>query len=146
MSIKERWSRFKPLPADIRERLQGLRPLFDKRGILLAYLFGSLAEKGRGEDVDLAILPGERDVTDIRGEISDLLGTERLDIVNLRIASPVLRFHVIKTGILLYKKDDDSENAFEMAAVREYRDTAYMRKRQAEILEARTEEWLSKKK
>lgn len=145
MSIKERWRRFKPPPANIKERLPGLKPLFQEKGIMLAYLFGSLVERGRGEDVDLAVLPEEGDLSELRQEISELLGTERLDLVNLKLASPVLRFQVIKTGILIYKKDNDIENNFEMAVLREYKDTAYMRKRQMEVLEERTREWLSKK-
>jgi len=41
----ERWKRCSPLPADIEERLESLAPLLEKRGVLLAYLFGPLAAK-----------------------------------------------------------------------------------------------------
>jgi len=146
MSIKQRWYKFKPLPPDIMEKIQSLRPTFEKKGVLLAYLFGSLAEKGSGEDVDLAILPGERDFTNMREALGEALGTERVDVVNLKMASPLLRYQVIKTGALIYKKDEEVETDFEMAVLREYRDTSYMRKKQAKILEARTKEWLSSQK
>ena len=55
----------------------------------------------------------------------------------MKTASPVLRFEVVKNGILLYKKNEDVENAFELAVLREYKDTAYMRKKQANILKKR---------
>ena len=58
MSIKERWRKFKPLPEDIRERVSNLNSLFEREGVLLAYLFGSLARQEECEDVNLAILPG----------------------------------------------------------------------------------------
>lgn len=40
MSIKERWRKFKPLPEDIRGRVANLSSLFEREGVLLAYLFG----------------------------------------------------------------------------------------------------------
>lgn len=62
MGIPERWYRLKPLPPDIQNRLENLSSLFKKEGVLLAYLFGSLADKGEKSpkppgDLDLAILP-----------------------------------------------------------------------------------------
>ena len=105
--------------------------------MLLAYLFGSLAEREGGRDVDLAVLPGKEDLGNLREKLWKSLGTQRLDLVNLKTASPVLRFEVVKNGILLYKKNDDVETAFELAVLREYKDTAYMRKKQANILKKR---------
>lgn len=137
MSMKQRWYKFKPLPQDIRARLDRLHRLFHQEGVLLAYLFGSLAEKDSGDDVDLAVLPGKENLADLREKVWDALGTQRLDLVNLRSASPLLRFQVVKNGRLLYKRSEDIENTFELATLREYKDTAYMRKRQAKILEER---------
>lgn len=142
MSIKQRWHKFKPLPEDITGRLKKLNSLFEPEEVLLAYLFGSLAEKESGEDVDLAVLPAKDNFADLRSKLCEVLGTERLDLVNLKTASPLLRFEVIKSGRLIYKRDDEVENAFEMATMREYKDTAYMRRRQTRILEERTKGWL----
>lgn len=65
MSNPERWARHRPLPPDIDKRLENLTPLFKKEGVLLAYLFGSLAGKGEKTprppgDVDLAVLTSEK--------------------------------------------------------------------------------------
>jgi predicted nucleotidyltransferase len=95
MSIKERWRKFKPLPENTRERVANLGSLFEREGVSLVYLFGSLAKQERGEHVDLAILPGENNLADLRENISEALATERVDLVNLKIASPVLRFEIV---------------------------------------------------
>lgn len=141
MGIKERWKRSKPLPEDIKERLLNLATVFKQEEILLVYLFGSLAEGGREEDVDLAVLPGKEDFTRLRGKLVDFLGTERIDLVNLREASPLLRFEIIKNGRLIYKVSDEMENDFELSTLREYKDTAYLRRKQAETLRERTQRW-----
>lgn len=141
MGIKERWNRFEPLPENIREKLHLLNSLFESEGILLAYLFGSLARRKVGEDVDLAFLAEKRDGVNLRQRMSDIIGTERIDLVNLRTASPLLRFEIVRTGHLIYKKNEEVENAFELCTIKEYRDTAYLRARQAEMLKQRTKRW-----
>lgn len=146
MGIKERWFRFKPLPSDISERIERLKPLFEREGVRLAYLFGSLSSGGQGQDVDIAVLPGDGDFSQLRQEIGEVLGTERLDLLNLKGASPLLRFEVIRSGRLIYRRDDQTENDFEMEVLRQYRDTAYLRARQATLLQRRTKQWLSRRK
>jgi predicted nucleotidyltransferase len=140
MSIKQRWHKFKPLPEDIRGRLGELNSLFEQEEVLLAYLFGSLV-RGKGNDVDMAALVDRDNLSRLREKLWEVLGTQRLDLVNLRTASPLLRFEVISTGVLVYKKNDDIENAFEMATIREYKDTAHLRKKQSLTLKERMQEW-----
>jgi predicted nucleotidyltransferase len=141
VGIKERWKRFEPLPENIREKLLLLNSLFESEGILLAYLFGSLARRKAGEDVDLAFLAEKRDGVNLRQRMSDIIGTERIYLVNLRIVSPLLRFEIVRTGHLIYKKNKEVENAFELCTIKEYRDTAYLRAHQAEMLKQRTKRW-----
>ncbi|MCR3883428.1 MAG: hypothetical protein NUK54_03520 [Methanothrix sp.] len=43
MGIPERWARHRPLPEEIRASLDELAELFEEEGVILAYLFGSLA-------------------------------------------------------------------------------------------------------
>lgn len=90
MSNPERWTKYKPLPQDIEKRLENLLPLFEKEGVLLAYLFGSLAQKGEKltrprppGDVDLAVLTKEGPAYELQEEIAEVLGTDRLDLVDL---------------------------------------------------------------
>lgn len=146
MGIAERWLRFKPLPPDIRERPGLLKPVFRRDGVRLADLFGSLAAGREPDDVDLAVLPRNGDLSPLRQAIMKDLDTERVDLVNLKAASPVLKFEVVSSGRLICKTDDMTENEFETAVLREYHDTAHLRARQAEMLRERTSLWLSKKK
>ena len=111
MGMAERWARTRPLPDDIHKRLAALRPFLQRENVLLAYLFGSLAAGETGHDVDLALLmPKGRPAFPLREPLQGLLGTQRLDLVDLGKASPSLRFEVIRSGRLLYKVDDETEN------------------------------------
>lgn len=143
MGIRERWRGFKPLPVDIGKRIEGLVPLFKEQGVLLAYLFGSLSGGKMGEDVDLAVLPEGEGLGNLREKVTEVLGTERVDLLNLKEASPTLRFEVVRTGRLVYKRDEEVENSFELSVLREYKDLAYLRERQRRILRQRVNMWLS---
>jgi predicted nucleotidyltransferase len=56
VAIKERWKGFNELSPDIRRALDCLIPFFEREDVLLAYLFGSLAQGRDANDVDLAVL------------------------------------------------------------------------------------------
>jgi len=145
LGCPERWTRFEPLPKDIDKRLKNLAPIFEREGILLAYLFGSLAENDRDtrdtarkpNDVDLAILSREGSAYKVQDAIVETLGTDRLDLVDLRRASPVLRFEVLRSGRPIYVSDEDLKERYEMSTLHLYRDTAPMRRRQTEYLKER---------
>ena len=141
MGIQERWRGFKPLPPEIRARLDLLPRLFQETGVSLAYIFGSFPHYEGAADIDLAILPGNGGLGDLREKITEVLNTDRVDLVNLRTASPVLRFEVVSTGVLIFKKSDLVENSFEVSTLREYRDTAHLRAVQAKMLEKRSTRW-----
>jgi len=141
MGIAEKWKGLRPLPNNIRERLGLLATLFDEADVLLAYIFGSFAHNEASADIDLAVLPGNKGLEALREKISEILATQRVDLVNLRTASPLLRFEVLSTGSLIFKKDELVENGFELSVIREYRDTAHLRKNQARMLEQRQKRW-----
>lgn len=110
-------------------------PLFKKEGVLLAYLFGSLAGKGEKTprppgDVDLAMLTMEGPAYILHEDITDVLGTDRLDLVDLRQASPLLRFELLRSGRPIYVSDEDIKARYEMETLQLYRDTEPMRRRQ----------------
>lgn len=127
MSIAERWRGAAPLPRDIAARLRGLPELLRARAVRLAYLFGSAARAGTPEDVDLAVLMREGPGLDLFPELAQALGTRRLDLVDLAVAPPLLRFHIVRSGLVLFRESDQTENEFELAAIREYRDTRHHR-------------------
>jgi len=123
--------------------LAQLIPIFAREGVQLAYLFGSLGQGLEGHDVDLAILTRGEPAFRLRPAISECLSTERLDLVDLRRASPVLRFEILHTGQLLYAADQALSERFEMATLQVYRDTAWLRRRQRAYLRERMEQWSS---
>jgi len=141
MGIQERWRGFKPLPPETRARLDLLPRLFQETGVSLAYIFGSFPHHEGATDIDLAILPGDGGLGELRKRIAEILNTERVDLVNLKTATPVLRFEVVSTGVLIFKKSDRVENLFELSTLREYRDTAHLRAVQAEMVEERNKRW-----
>lgn len=114
-----------------------LPELFRRRGVVLAYLFGSHAEGHvHGEsDIDFAVLlPGEPEFTqryrtqmDLMGDLMDLLRFEDVDVVILNEAPPLLRMEVLRRGHVLMCDDDNVRIAFEARTLREYWDTRSIR-------------------
>jgi len=122
--------------------------------VALAYLFGSYAygKVSSSSDVDIAILL-ERckeglysSYREIMLGIREALGTERFDLVLLNNAPPTLQFEVISRGRLIFCRDEEVLNTFEMDVIRRFQDTAYLRKDQNDYLKKRAREWDSKRK
>lgn len=116
--------------------------------MLLAYVFGSLAKIGGNgvkepHDVDLGVLTREGSAHRLTNDIIRTLGTDRLDLIDLRIADPMLRLEILRRGRPIYIADMDSHEDFVLMALREYRDTAPMRRRQNECLRRRMARWVS---
>jgi predicted nucleotidyltransferase len=146
MAIKERWKGFAELPPDIERKIECLPELFAESDVQLAYLFGSVARQGPGpepNDVDLAVWVSDSPAYRLRAHIVECLGTERVDLVDLRRASPVLRFEILKAGRPLYVADEAFQERYEMQTIRVYRDTHYLRRRQREYLKERFASWSS---
>jgi predicted nucleotidyltransferase len=146
MAIKERWKGVAELPADIEHRLELLPDILREHGVQLAYLFGSLIRGPEANDVDLAVWSSDVPAFRLREPIVECLGTERLDLVDLERASPVLRFEILKTGRPLYVADEAFQQRYEMQTIRVYRDTHYLRRRQREYLRERFAQWSSNQK
>ncbi|MCA9927685.1 MAG: hypothetical protein KC419_04385, partial [Anaerolineales bacterium] len=120
-----------------------LSSLFEAEGVLVAYIFGSLAQQREGNDVDLALLlPLDQPVYLLREKLSAVLGTERIDIVDLSRANNVLRFEIISTGRCLFAANDELRLDFELETVRIYHDREVPRRRQEAVLRERMA-WLS---
>jgi predicted nucleotidyltransferase len=143
MAIKERWKGVAELPADVEHKLEQLPALLKEHGVQLAYLFGSLARGPKANDVDLAVWSPDVPAYRLREPIAECLGTERLDLVDLQRASPVLRFEILKTGRSLYVADEAFQQRYEMQTIRVYRDTHYLRRRQRDYLRERFAQWSS---
>lgn len=143
MSIPERWARVRQPSPNIKQKLTQLLPFFQQENVQLVYLFGSLSHAQQGRDVDLAILTKNEPAYHLREAITACLDTERVDLVDLRQASPLLRFEIVRTGQLLYAANETISEQFELATLRLYKDTAWLRRRQEAYLRERMKQWSS---
>jgi predicted nucleotidyltransferase len=96
----------------------------------LLILFGS-AVRGRTvaeSDVDLGVrCNGPADLDNLYLEIAPRLGTDRLDLIDLRRAGPLLAFQVARTGRLLFERHPGTFREFQSLASRRYCDTEKLR-------------------
>jgi uncharacterized protein len=93
--------------------LPALRDVFVYQGVVLAYLFGSQAEGTArpSSDIDFAVLlpPGtpREQFLDARlsliNAVMDVLHTDKVDLVVLNEATPLLMHQVVKFGRVLYE-------------------------------------------
>ncbi len=138
MGIKQRWEKTNPIQYSTKEVLALVLPLLnaDER-ILIAYLFGSRANNTKeSSDIDIAIYTSRDFLWDdyylLYGEITKKLHSDRLDLLWLNIAEPILCFEVIRNGKVLFYKDADILNDFELKAKKRYYDYSfYLNKRRA---------------
>lgn len=115
-----------------------LRPLFNRADLQMVLLFGSHAvgEARHDSDIDLALL-GDRplDLVSLTTEMIRLLKQSRVDLVDLRRASPLLLMEVVRKGILLYERTPGSYLEFCSLAVRRYIDTKKLREARKTAIE-----------
>jgi uncharacterized protein len=114
-----------------------LAPLFEEEGLQLVLLFGSVAAGTvhRKSDIDLGLLFEKPvDLLALTNRVIRLLHTDRVDVVDLRRASPPLNFSVAKKGRLLYERSSSVYNEFCSLAFRRYVDSKKLRDRRAEVI------------
>lgn len=94
-------------------------------------LFGSAA-KGRAtktSDLDLGILlDGAFDTDALFLALAPRLHTDRVDLIDLRRASPLLAFEIARTGRLLFEREPGTFRSFQSLACRRYYDTERLRR------------------
>jgi predicted nucleotidyltransferase len=123
-------------PEQLTGRLQGVREAVPD--LELVVLFGSTA-KGRrraGSDVDVAVrCVGTADLDTLYGVLAPALGSEHLDLVDLRRAGPLLAMAVARSGRLLYESRPGAFRQFQSLASRRYCDTAKLRRAQRRAIQ-----------
>lgn len=107
MAVHEKYAHLPPLPVDIRQRLVRLPEVLARHPVQLAYLFGSaLQNPETANDIDLAVLPGEGySLTALYADLSLLLSTDRLDIVELPSAPCWLQETILRTGTRIFARE-----------------------------------------
>lgn len=118
--------------------------LYSRDEVAAGYIYGSYAA-GRvrsKSDRDIATLLidtiDRRDYGQIKlsiiNDLMKLLSFDRIDVVILNSAPPLLAHEVIKKGVLLFSKDDANRFQFIAAATKRYLDTIDLRAVQDRIL------------
>ena len=117
---------------DITEIKSSLAGLFVKYSIIFAYLFGSRAKKKTTplSDIDIAIFLADGTTKEeafstklkLMNEVSSRLHIKEVDIIILNTATILLKFQVIKNGILIFNTNDNKRIIFETSARRQYFD------------------------
>ncbi len=120
MGIDERWKGTKPIKLTTKGAIDEILPLFsDDERIEALYLFGSRVrdEGPSSKDLDLAFYTGKdftwEDFLSLYSEITIKLKSDRVDLVWLNKADPIISFEVVTGGRLLYAKDLDEVEKFE---------------------------------
>lgn len=114
-----------------------LAPLFNEEGLQLVLLFGSVAigKENPKSDIDLGFLfDNDIDLLFLTTRVIQLLRTDRVDVVDLRRASPLLRYSAIRTGKVLFERIPGLFNTFQSLIFRIYIDTKKLREAQEKAI------------
>jgi predicted nucleotidyltransferase len=122
------------LPEGITERLGRLKPLLERdQRVIFAYLFGSLARGAARplSDVDIALYLGDYDnkaevKLELYARLSDLLGTDEIDLVILNDAPLSLVGRILRHRRLIADTEPFVRHAFESRIIREFFDFSRM--------------------
>ena len=108
--------------------------------VTLAYLFGSWAKGTAREnsDIDIAVLidgaPGKTCRGSVQLELISELADDRVDLVILNDASPLLQHQVLKHGVKLFSRDRAKQVDYVYRAITRYLDTIHLRRVQDGIM------------
>lgn len=109
----------------LRQRIHGVLQRYPS--VQAAYLFGSHAkgQAGAGSDVDLGLVGPRAELQAQKLDIlSDLTanGLDRIDLVLLDGADPVLRFEVVHMNCLIYARPSFDHGSYFSRSLREFFD------------------------
>lgn len=117
-----------------------IKELAEKYNINFLILFGSQAE-GRTHsesDVDIGFEAEEklefRDRARLNSELTGIFGNDRVDLVNLHRASPLLFYKIMQDGEVIYTDDPLRYHELSTYAFKKYVETKPLRKRKREKL------------
>jgi predicted nucleotidyltransferase len=117
---------------------ESLTPLFEEDGLQLILLFGSTVsgKQHRGSDIDLGFLFDKpTDVLDLINKATCLLKTDRVDVVDLRRASSLLKYAIVKKGHLLFERSAGLFNAFYVNTLKRYLDARFLRESRQNVID-----------
>jgi len=114
-----------------------LTPLYDEEGLKLVLLFGSVASGrgGRESDIDLGFLYNKPiDILGLTNRVIRLLQTDKVDVIDLNWASPLLKYSATRQGKVLFEQIPGLFNIFRSLTFRIYVDTKKLRDAQEKAI------------
>jgi predicted nucleotidyltransferase len=120
---------------EIKERLA---PLFKEDGLQLALVFGSVVSGRINEksDIDLAFLFDKSvDILGLTNRVINLLHIDHVDVVDLRRASPLLKYYAVKYCEILFERSPGLFHEFYSFTLRRYVDTKKLRDAQGKAIQ-----------
>jgi predicted nucleotidyltransferase len=136
----------------IEDYLPQLKTVFEKYGVVLAYLYGSQAmgKAGPLSDVDIAVLfaravPEDERFDRVLRLIGDLMGVFKRDdvfVADLDKGTPLLNHRVCSRGRVIYCVDERERAAFVLRVLQQYVDTEPLRREQNRYLREKIERGL----
>jgi hypothetical protein len=139
MAVRERWSKTSPIRWSTPQCIDLiLATVAAERRIEACYLFGSRAtgDATPDSDIDVAIYTDCRfageDLLELGADITRRLQSDRVHLVWLNRADPVVAFAVLRDGTLLHYRDADRLNDIERRLTLLYRDhMLYLQRRRS---------------
>ena len=119
------------MAVDVTELRARLTPLRERYRLELIILFGSAAKglQRPQSDLDLAVLSEQpMGIVAVTTDMIRVLHINRVDVVDLRRAPPLLAMEVARDGYLLYERHAGQYAGFSIACFRRYVDTAKLRR------------------
>ena len=111
-----------------------LRKIIDHHAVTQAYLFGSHAHGTVTplSDIDIAVRyrPGvDKSATEAKlfADVSLLLQTDNIDIIDIDIASPLLAHRAVLAGVPIFEHPAHDEAVLKTRILHQYEDTRHLR-------------------
>jgi predicted nucleotidyltransferase len=104
-------------PDQIAARLEGHPAI---AGVQVVVLHGSRArgDAAAGSDWDFGVLTdGTTDLDELSATLVRILGTDEVDLVDLRRASALLRYRAARDGVVVVARREDAFREFQLEAV-----------------------------
>ncbi len=124
----------------IEDYLPQLKSVFEKHGVVLAYLYGSqvTGKAGPLSDVDVAVLfprgveKGERfdRVLKLMGDLASVFKRDDVNVLDLDEGAPLLNNNIRLHGRVIFCSDERVRADFMLRALQQYVDTEPMRREQ----------------
>lgn len=113
----------------IEGKMEKLRDLVERYYLKLILIFGSYAkgESHPDSDMDIAVYSkrvlSEEEKINLTYELCNIFRTHKIDLVDIKTASPLLKMEVFKDYIVLYQEDSRLLHQLELVSIYEFKES-----------------------